>query len=77
MNRWIANTKYVLFGLFAIASVSATAYQWWFVWPVEKCDRQHLWWDSQDHQCLAPMPIWRITGHLPQPPSPDAPSPKS
>jgi len=67
MNRWIANTKYVVFAFFLIASLSATAYQWWYVWPAEKCDQAGSWWDAQDHQCLVPMLIWRITGRLPTP----------
>jgi hypothetical protein len=65
MNRWIANAKYLIFGVFLAASLSAAAYQWWFVWPVRKCDQAGAWWDARDRQCLTPMPIWRITGRLP------------
>jgi hypothetical protein len=73
MNRWIANTKYVLLGLFLIASLGAAAYQWWVIWPARKCDETAAWWDARDHQCLVPMPIWRITGRLPSAPSPATP----
>ena len=69
MNDWIARTKYIVFGLFLAASGTATAYQWWYVWPVQKCDQAGAWWDARDHQCLDPMPIWRITGRLPRPAS--------
>lgn len=62
MNRWISNTKYIIFGLFFVASATATAYEWWFVWPAQKCDKAAAWWDPEDHQCLSPMPIRRITG---------------
>jgi len=65
MNQWIANLKYVIFGLFLVASSAATAYEWWYVWPVQKCDRAGAWWDPQDRQCLMPVPIWRVTGRLP------------
>ena len=33
---------------------AATAYEWWYVWPVQKCDRAGAWWDAQDRQCLTP-----------------------
>ncbi len=72
MNRWITTTKLVLVGLFVVATLSAAAYDWWFVWPAQKCDQAGAWWDPKDHQCLTPMPIWRITGHLPGTTSPAA-----
>jgi hypothetical protein len=75
MQRWIANTKYVLMGFFLVASLCATAYQWWYIWPVRKCDQAGAWWDPRDHQCLTPMPIWRITGHMPNT-TPGAPPPQ-
>jgi hypothetical protein len=72
MNRWIANTRVFVLGLFLIGSLAATGYEWWFVWPVQKCERAGAWWDPADRQCLTPMPIWRITG---RPPSEDAAHP--
>jgi hypothetical protein len=75
MQRWISNTKYVLMGLFVVASLGATAYQWWFIWPVRKCDQAGAWWDPRDHQCLTPMPIWRITGHAAHTPAATAQAP--
>ena len=62
MSAWISNLKYVVFGVFFIASLSATLYQWWYVWPARKCDQAGAWWDPEDHQCLDPVPVWRITG---------------
>ncbi len=69
MTRWLGSLRYILFGLFFAGSLAAIAYQWWFVWPAQKCDQAGAWWDPRDHQCLTPMPIWRITGHLPEPPA--------
>jgi hypothetical protein len=74
MDRWITNTKIVFLGLFLAASAAAAAYEWWFVWPVQKCDAAGAWWDPADHQCLTPMPIWRMTGRPPAP-SPGAAKP--
>jgi len=65
MTTPISNLRTILLTLFAVTSVSMIAYEWWFIWPAKKCDEQRLWWDARDHQCLTPMPIWKITGHLP------------
>lgn len=70
----IANLRTVLLALFAVTSVGMIAYEWWFVWPAKKCDEKHLWWDGRDHQCLTPMPIWKLTGHG-GPTPPPAPKP--
>ncbi len=77
MNAWITNTKYIIVGLFLVSSLAATAYQWWYVWPVQKCDRAGAWWDAADHQCLTPMPIWRITGRMPTPGAPGSAAAKA
>jgi hypothetical protein len=65
MNRWIVATRYVVLGLFLVTSAGIAAYDWWFVWPAQKCDRAGAWWDPRDHQCLDPVPIWRMTGREP------------
>jgi len=76
MERWYSLSRYTLLGVLAVASLAMAAYDWWFVWPEKKCDEQGAWWDPKDHQCLDPMPIWRITGRrLPTPPAGSAASP--
>lgn len=65
MEIWIANVKYVILGLFLAGSMAVTAYEWYYVWPVKRCDQAGAWWDPQDRQCLTPIPIWRVTGRLP------------
>ncbi len=72
MNRWIVSTRYIVLGMFIAACLGVTAYEWWFVWPVQKCDKAGAWWDPADHQCLTPMPIWRFTGREPG----DGPAPQ-
>jgi len=75
MNEWIARTKYIVFAIFLVGSLAAAIYQWWFIWPAQKCDRERNWWDARDHECLTPMPIWRVTGRLPRPaPNPGIPT---
>ena len=62
MNAWISNTKYVVLGVFLLGSLSVAGYEWWYVWPANRCEKAGAWWDPKDRQCLTPMPIWRITG---------------
>ena len=77
MDSTISKMKYVLLALFAVASLATVGYEWWFVWPAKDCDAKQQWWDPKDHQCLSPMPIWRITGHeLPKPPPSSGPGGK-
>ncbi len=65
MNTAISKMKYALLGLFAVASLTAVGYEWWFVWPAEKCEEKQAWWDPKDHQCLTPLPIWNWTKRKP------------
>ena len=62
MTRWMTSAKLFVLGAFLLASLAATAYEVFYVWPEHKCDAQGLWWDPKDRQCLSPMPIWRLTG---------------
>ena len=62
MTRWFTSAKLLVIGLFLFASLATVGYQMYFVWPEKHCDERGAWWDPQDHQCLTPMPIWRITG---------------
>ncbi|HWF00884.1 MAG TPA: hypothetical protein VG248_13885 [Caulobacteraceae bacterium] len=65
MNGAINNVKLLLVGMFFLASAVTIGYQAWYIWPMQKCERGGDWWDGKDHQCLAPIPVWRITGRLP------------
>ncbi|MEO7026569.1 MAG: hypothetical protein ABI056_03355 [Caulobacteraceae bacterium] len=62
MSRWITSAKLFVLGLFLCASLATAAYEWYYVWPAKQCDARGAWWDPDDHECLTPMPIWRITG---------------
>ncbi|MDE2355233.1 MAG: hypothetical protein KGL69_00620 [Alphaproteobacteria bacterium] len=68
MNRVFASTRLILIGLFIVASSATAAYQVMYIWPMQKCEKAGAWWDGRDRQCLTPMPIWRLTGRLPQTP---------
>jgi hypothetical protein len=62
MQRWYANSLRICLGLFVVAVAVTVAYDAVCVWPEEHCEGRGAWWDPKDRQCLAPVPIWRITG---------------
>ncbi len=65
MNRTIDRVKVLFLGLFLIGSLGMFGYQFYVVWPAQNCEADGGWWDSRDHLCASPMPIWRITGRMP------------
>jgi hypothetical protein len=67
MNSLIDRGKVWLLGLFLLATASTIAYQVWYVWPMQRCERAGAWWSDKYHQCDTPIPIWRLTGRLPTP----------
>ena len=69
MNGSISSVKLIVTGLAFLFVAAAVGYEWLYVWPIQKCERQGAWWDPRDHQCLTPMPIWNIT-HRGGPPTP-------
>jgi len=74
MHRWITGAKLIVLGLFILTTAGVAAYDVIYLWPIQECDRAGAWWDPKDHQCLTPIPIWRITnrGLASGPPGPSA-----
>ena len=31
-----------------------------------RCEQHGGWWSARYHECATPIPIWRITGRIPQ-----------
>jgi hypothetical protein len=69
MNRMMDNARLALFALFLVATAGTIAYQAWYIWPMQKCERAGEWWSPRDRVCATPIPIWRITGRLPNTPA--------
>jgi hypothetical protein len=65
MNRVFDNARMALLCLFVVLSLATIAYQWWYVWPMKKCEDAGSWWSARFHECATPIPIWRLTGRLP------------
>lgn len=62
MKRWFTTAHVAILSLFLIVSAAMIGYQILYVWPAQRCDREGLWWDERDRQCLSPIPIERLTG---------------
>ncbi|HEY1881258.1 MAG TPA: hypothetical protein VGG68_15125 [Caulobacteraceae bacterium] len=62
MERAFLIARIIVFAVFLAVTIGEVGYQVLYVWPEQKCDRQGLWWDPKDRQCLTPIPIERFTG---------------
>ena len=62
MERAFLIARLIVFALFLGVTVCVVGYQMLYVWPQQKCDREGLWWDPKDRQCLTPIPVERFTG---------------
>jgi hypothetical protein len=65
MERGIAILTRTALFIFLLISAGMIAYEFLYVIPARKCEAASLWWDPRDRECLTPIPIWRITGRLP------------
>jgi hypothetical protein len=76
MNRVIDNARLLLFATFLLVSAGTIAYQAYYIWPMQKCERAGSWWSAKYRQCDIPIPIWRITGRSPATPPRPAAAPR-
>src|SRR5271170_6983496 len=66
MLRLLTHVQLAYVGLFLAACVGVLAYQSYYVWPAQHCEQHGGWWSVKYHTCGTPIPIWRITGRIPQ-----------
>lgn len=62
MNPTINRLKLVFLVLFAIGTVAIWSYQFFYVFPAQKCDDRGGWWDRKGRVCATPIFIPSITG---------------
>ena len=65
MRTTLDRVKLLFLCVLVIACAAVWAHQVFDVWPRQRCEAMSDWWDSKDHQCGIPMPIWRFTGRPP------------
>ena len=44
MNKIFGRTKLIFLGLFAVAVVAIWGYQYFYVWPGQRCEAAGRWW---------------------------------
>ena len=62
MNKIFTRTKLVFLGLFAVAVVAIWGYQYFYVWPGQRCEARGWWWDWRTRICALPVPLEVLTG---------------
>ena len=66
MLRLLSRVQLAYVGVFFACCVGVFVYEARYVWPVQACERHGGWWSARYHQCATPIPLWRITGRIPQ-----------
>lgn len=64
MSRVIDRLKLIFVGIFLVANVAMLVWQVGWVWPRDKCEKVHKWWDSGQRVCAQPILISDITGRV-------------
>ena len=66
MLRLLSRVQLAYVGIFFACCIGVFVYEARYVWPVQACEKHGGWWSDRYHQCATPVPIWQITGRLPQ-----------
>lgn len=62
MNKIFDRTKLVFLGIFAVAVVAIWGYQYFYVWPGQRCEAMGRWWAQSERACGVPVRISTLTG---------------
>lgn len=65
MTSTLNRLKWIFLGLFAIGCAAVWIYHLFWVWPRERCEASHRWWDGSTRICAQPIYIPDITGRRP------------
>ena len=65
MNPNIERLKLIFIGLFVVAAIGVGVWQFWWVMPAQKCEKElKKWWDPVERVCATPVLISDITGRV-------------
>ncbi len=65
MNPNIERLKLLFIGLFVVAAIGVGVWQFWWVMPAQKCEKeQKKWWDPAERVCATPVLVSDITGRV-------------
>ncbi len=64
MNRFLTMRRLSLlfFGLFAVLTLGAVAFQKFYVAPEQSCENSGRWWFAEEQRCVTPTYLPDITG---------------
>lgn len=62
MSSVIDRLKLIFLAIFAVSAVAVLVYHVGWVWPAQRCEADHKWWDSRGRVCATPVLISDITG---------------
>jgi hypothetical protein len=65
MNFFVRRVELWFLGLFAIAAAAVWTFQFFWVVPVQKCERSGNWWDPQSHSCATVIYLPSVTHRKP------------
>ena len=66
MLRLLTRVQLAYAGVFFFCCIGVFYYEARYVWPVQACEQHGGWWSEKYHECATPVPIWQITGRIPQ-----------
>ncbi|HEY1425612.1 MAG TPA: hypothetical protein VGF50_02965 [Caulobacteraceae bacterium] len=66
MLKLLSRVQFAYIGVFFACCIGVFVYEARYVWPIQACEERGGWWSARYHMCATPIPIWRITGRIPQ-----------
>ena len=60
--RWINRSKIILLVVFAVGCAAAWGYQYFYIWPKNRCEGSRQWWYGPERACGVPIDVTTFTG---------------
>jgi hypothetical protein len=64
MNAAYERLKLAFLALFAVLTTAMMVWQIGWIWPEERCEKAHKWWDGSQRVCAQPILISDVTGRI-------------
>ena len=62
MNPTVERFKLIFLGIFLMVNVAMLVGHLGWVWPADRCEKAHRWWDNETRICAQPVLISDVTG---------------
>ena len=64
MNPILERLKIIFLTAFVALTAALLIWQVGWLWPQQKCEKAHRWWDNSQRICAQPVLISDITGRV-------------